>query len=156
MKKLITTAISQKTAQKKDKSKKQRGFTLIELVIVVFIITALSSIIVLGYPGIVGKSRMKSDIYSAKTISTAIKIYEMEKERKFSLATGEVLTTKLVDSGYLEPDSPVTPICGGEWVYVAEERRVCIKGATLEPILYQSLSPSERKYFITDIPEPAE
>jgi prepilin-type N-terminal cleavage/methylation domain-containing protein len=143
MKKIITA----NTVNKRGVSKKQSGFTMVELIIVVFIITALSSIIVLAYPGIVEKAKMKSDIYSAKTIASAIKIYELDKGEKFSLGAAENLVSKLTDSGYLEPDSPKTPVCGGSWKYDATSRKVSIEGAQLNEDVYDSLGEQEKGYF---------
>jgi prepilin-type N-terminal cleavage/methylation domain-containing protein len=129
----------------KNTCKKSRGFTLVELIVVVFIIAALSSIIVLNYPDIVEKAKIKSDIYSAKTIASAIKIYELDKGEKFS-GTNNIVEF-LSDEGYLEEDSAETPSCGTSWAYDPKNKKVYIEGAAISESVMDSLSKQEKSYF---------
>jgi prepilin-type N-terminal cleavage/methylation domain-containing protein len=129
----------------KDTYKKSRGFTLVELIIVVFIITALSSIIVLNYPDIAEKAKIKSDIYSAKTIASAIKIYELDKGKKITETKN--IVTFLSDEGYLEKDSAETPSCGTSWAYDPNSKKVYIEGAEISDSVMDSLSKQEQSYF---------
>ena len=55
----------------KKQNKKKKGFTLIELIIVIAIIAILAAIAIPNFLGIQRKSKIKSDIASAKTIYDA-------------------------------------------------------------------------------------
>ncbi|MDU7886074.1 MAG: prepilin-type N-terminal cleavage/methylation domain-containing protein [Clostridium perfringens] len=56
---------------KKGQNKKKKGFTLIELIIVIAIIAILAAIAIPNFLSIQRKSRVKADIASAKTIYDA-------------------------------------------------------------------------------------
>lgn len=55
----------------KEQNKKKKGFTLIELIIVIAIIAILAAIAIPNFLGIQRKSKIKADIASAKTIYDA-------------------------------------------------------------------------------------
>lgn len=78
--------------------KKRRGFTLIELVMVVAILGALSSIALVKYVDVGKSSKEKSDYITASNIATAIKLALNDGK---SADEAEQIS-KLVEWGYLE------------------------------------------------------
>lgn len=86
----------------KRNNKKKKGFTLIELIIVIAIIAILAAIAIPNFLGIQRKSKIKADIASAKTIydatSAAIaegKITDIKATEGVVLIPGKTATTDL-------------------------------------------------------------
>lgn len=57
---------------------KKNGFTLIELIVVLAIMAAISAIAIPNFANIAEKSKLKSDIQSARIIDNAKDLYESE------------------------------------------------------------------------------
>ncbi|ELC8454183.1 prepilin-type N-terminal cleavage/methylation domain-containing protein [Clostridium perfringens] len=82
---------------KKRQNKKKKGFTLIELIIVIAIIAILAAIAIPNFLSIQRKARVKADIASAKTIYDATsaliaegKIVPTSSKVTFTLDNGKV------------------------------------------------------------------
>lgn len=87
----------------KKQNKKKKGFTLIELIIVIAIIAILAAIAIPNFLGIQRKSKIKADIASAKTIYDATSAAITEgainpevdgQNGEFQLTPGAKLTDK--------------------------------------------------------------
>lgn len=77
--------------------RKRRGFTLIELVIVVAILGVLSSVALIKFNGIEEKSKLNADYITAKNIATAAKLAINNNE-----CSEDIDINYLVEKDYLD------------------------------------------------------
>lgn len=89
--------------------KKRRGFTLIELVMVVAILGVLSSIALVKYTDVSEKSKENSDYITASNIATAAKL-----ALNSNVEQGKINVKYLVDNKYLESQPMVQSISGNK------------------------------------------
>lgn len=61
------------------KSKARRGFTIVELLIVIVIIAILAAITMIAYSGITNRAEQSKNISAAKAYITAINLYKADK-----------------------------------------------------------------------------
>lgn len=105
---------------KKERVKNKKGFTLIELIVVMAILGILSAILVPSFTHMTTKSRFNADLNTIKHVQTQIELYMAEHDNNFpGLAKGEVPTkttpiegkssavVTLVDQGYLKESDVV-------------------------------------------------
>lgn len=78
--------------------KKRRGFTLIELVIVVAILGVLSSISLVKFGNIEKDSKLKADYVTASNIATATKIAMNSDEDKDKISINYLIEKNYLDS----------------------------------------------------------
>lgn len=70
----------------------EKGFTMIELIIVVAIMGILAAILVPSFAGMSRKSRLKSDIRTVQTLQKQVDLYYAENGRYPGLKVGESLS----------------------------------------------------------------
>jgi type IV pilus assembly protein PilA len=93
--------------------KKKKGFTLIELIIVIAIIAILAAITVPKFGNIQKDAKIKADIASAKVIADATTILIGKDEIKGSYSTAKLLGDDI--KGYLQTIPDVKAVKGGEF-----------------------------------------
>ena len=62
------------------RNSRKKGFTLVELVIVVAVITILSAVLVPTFSNVVRKANISSDLSLAKNLNTALTIYDVDND----------------------------------------------------------------------------
>jgi prepilin-type N-terminal cleavage/methylation domain-containing protein len=93
----------------KNSLKNNDGFTLIELIIVLAIITILGSIALPNFLNTSTKARLKADIQSTRTIENAKQLYETETGDSISSSEANQIIKILRDSNYIKKEySPQT------------------------------------------------
>lgn len=83
---------------KKLKMKKRKGFTLVEMVIVVVILGILSSMALMKYNNVQENAKMKADYATASTIATATIVALNDGK----VSGNSVNVSELVSKGYLQ------------------------------------------------------
>lgn len=82
----------------------ERGFTMVELIIVVAIMGIIGALLVPSFGNMAAKSKISTDVSTVKTIKRLIDAYNAEGNLP-AMATGDNATTigqNLFDAGYLE------------------------------------------------------
>lgn len=85
----------------------QKGFTLVELVIVMAVLVVLAAIAIPRYNGVLNESKVKSDAITAAGIVNAARIQETS-------SGDQVASLGTIDPNYFEPGK--TPTSGGEFL----------------------------------------
>ena len=80
---------------------KKNGFTLVESIVVLAIMAAISAIAVPNFANIAEKSKLKTDIQSAKIIDSAKDLYESESNDPLG-NTAEDIINNLYAKNYLK------------------------------------------------------
>jgi len=131
---------------------KKKGFTLMEVVIVLAVIAILSAIVIPNYTGYTERSRLRSDIQSTRVIQAAIDLHKAETGRDAGVNAGDDeaadggVIENLLKSEYLS-GMPELQTEGAEWVYDANAKkiRMNIFGCS-EAVKKIELSDAERIY----------
>jgi type IV pilus assembly protein PilA len=86
--------------------KKQEGFTLVELMIVVVILGIISGIGIQQYGRVQENARKAADVANRRVLLSAVQMYLMLEP---DAGSGEITPEALVDAGYLQEPAPVSP-----------------------------------------------
>ena len=76
---------------------KKKGFTIVELVIVIAVIAVLSAVLIPTFSNLVRKANISSDTVLAKNLNTALSLYQAENE----IAEFDDALEGIKDYGYL-------------------------------------------------------
>lgn len=111
---------------KKILMKKRKGFTLIELVIVIAILGVLSSISLVKFGGIEEKSKLNADFITANNIATATKI-AMNDENEENQDKSKIDINYLIEKKYLDSKPKVQSEKNKEFEIKLEDENVEVK-----------------------------
>ena len=105
----------------------KKGFTLMEVVVVLAIIAILGAIIVPGFLGYTDRAKLRGDIQSTRVIQNAIDLYKAEVGKDVAAAYPVVgdMVAHLASAGYLEGPAALQTD-GAVWVYNAASRKIRI------------------------------
>jgi len=92
----------------------EKGFTMIELIIVIALIAVIGAMLVPNFSETVKRTKIKTDINSLRTIQNAIDLYEAEAN------TNVTDIKQLADNGYL-PKMPKTQYNTSDTSYKLEK-----------------------------------
>ncbi len=123
----------------------KNGFTLIELIIVLAIMTILGAIAVPNFLNTSSKARLKADIQSARIIENAKALYESETGIILNDTATEIIN-KLAESGYLK-NKFLPQVDKAVWILENQIIKINISGCD-DAIknLYDNLSDDEKLY----------
>jgi len=96
---------------------KNKGFTLIELTIVLAILAIIAAILIPAFLTTTDRARLRGDIQSARVIHNAMELYRVERGVAVSGATMDDKLENLSDAGYLELRNARTQTQGAVWYY---------------------------------------
>lgn len=98
--------------------KNEKGFTMVELIIVVAIMGIIGALLVPSFGNMAAKSKISTDISTTKTIKRLIDAYAAEGGDTTALTNKATIGQKLFDAGYLETNT-INLQTKGELTYTA-------------------------------------
>lgn len=91
---------------------RKRGFTIVELVIVIAVIAILAAVLIPTFSNLVSKANLSADQVAVKNMNTALEIYEVEHGKpNDTYGLGEALS----ESGYNSDSTPLTKGYSFKW-----------------------------------------
>lgn len=108
--------------------KRNDGFTMMELIIVIAIIGIIGALLVPAYSTITANARLTTDISTIQTVQRMADLYEMEQGK---FPEGEV-ATELKDKGYLDTDVNLQT----EGTITVKDNQVKLNTSTLDSTQY--------------------
>ncbi len=101
-----------------------KGFTLMELIIVLALMTVIGAIAVVAYPKTMERSKLKSDIQSVRVMQSAVDLYYMDGNATMTIAGTDTIATVLFAAGYLKTAITPQTANGASWNYTASTKTV--------------------------------
>ncbi len=132
----------------KKKYFRKSGFTLIELLVVMIIIGILATIITYSYQYMLRRVQLQADVQSARVMTNAVLLYEVDKNKDIELADNGNALDFLADAGYVDINDKSQT--GGTFVYVKADKMVKIQLSSTDggrfTDLVKSLNENEKPY----------
>jgi len=124
-----------------------KGFTLIELIIVLAIVAIVGAILIPNFLNTTDRARLRSDIQSARVLQNALDLYNLEQP--VPLTGGYVAALGSMDSlGYVDARRVAVQTAGAAFELNDGVITLNISGARNEnvrTVLFNQLSPLERQ-----------
>ena len=121
--------------------KNEKGFTLIELIIVIAIIAIISAILAPSFARMTARSRLKADISSARELTREAALYNADKG-SYPSSVDDLVNNKYIDS------APTPQTNGATFVWDGTNNRfvVDVSGDANLQALILTLSTDEQKF----------
>jgi len=84
------------------KTKSTKGFTLMELIIVMALLAIIAAILIPMFLNTTDRARLRSDIQSARVVQNARELYRVERGRAVAGLDAATIMDNLADAGYLD------------------------------------------------------
>lgn len=109
----------------------EKGFTLMELTIVLAILAIIAAILIPAFLMTTDRSRLRGDIQSARVIQNAMDLYRVERGRSAiqNEDNMEVVVDRLVIAGYIDPRSTMIQTEDAVWIFNGESVQVDISNS---------------------------
>ncbi|MGV8907173.1 MAG: competence type IV pilus major pilin ComGC [Acetobacterium sp.] len=106
--------------EKKKKIENIRGFTLMEVIVVIAILGVLMALALPNFTGVLANSQLKTDQANVSIVQSALELYRAENKDQLPTAvtTFDGLVTALSTTGYLK-NTTITSASGGTFAYDA-------------------------------------
>ena len=137
--------------------KNQRGFTLIELTVVLAILAILAAILVPTFLITTDRARLRGDVQTARIIQNAMELHHVERGYFPAGSTIDERIQALINAGYLPRRNIRPQTQDSVWVWSqADGVRVDIRNNTQDGVqrALANLSPEERLYVLANQPPP--
>lgn len=121
--------------------KNEKGFTLIELIIVIAIIAIISAILAPSFARMTARSRLKADISSARELTREAALYNADKG-SYPSSVADLVRDQYIDS------APNPQTQGAQFIWDGTNNRfkVDVGGNADLQALIQTLSADERNF----------
>lgn len=97
------------------------GFTLMEVIVVIAILGALTALALPMFTGVLANSQIKTDQANVRIVESAVELYHAEiGELPGSVTSFDALVTELNIQGYLK-NAAITSVSGGSFSYESGE-----------------------------------
>ena len=129
--------------------KNKKGFTLIELTVVLAILAIIAAILIPTFLLTTDRARLRGDIQTARIIQNAIELYNVERGSLPAGGTIEARLQTLIDAGYLPRRNIRPQTQGANWVWDQDNgARVDIRGSVSDGTrrAFENLTEEERAY----------
>jgi len=133
-----------------------KGFTLMEVVIVIAVIAILSAVLIPSFTGYTERARLRSDIQSARTVQNAIDLYRAEVGKDAGTDAGteaksadiNAIIAYLAGKDYLA-GSPVLQTEDAQWNYDSTSKKIRVNiGKSPASVKRIALSDTETAYVV--------
>ena len=130
--------------------KKNKGFTLLELLIALAILAIIAAILIPNFFATTDRARLRSDIQSARVIQNAIELYRAERGPAPDGTSMEGVLETLTTAGFLRARYTDIQTEGATWEQDAELGVVVNIHSSPDSVhnAYAGLSDAERQYVI--------
>ena len=131
-------------------NKKDRGFTLLELLIVLAILAVIAAILIPNFFATTDRARLRSDIQSARVIQNAIELYRAERGSAPDGVNIEQVLETLTTAGFLRARYTDIQTEGAVWAVDSEHGVVVNISQAADSVhsAFASLPPNEQVFIV--------